>query len=287
MTLTGRERWIPYLFLAPAFLLLIIFRLLPSVVGMRESLYSSFLGVERFVGLDNFAFIFADPIFWESVRTTLIFNIIINPLQTALALALALLANQALRGASFLRSLWLLPVAVSINVTVLIWGLMLDTDGGIINGILHHLAVDPVPWLTSPDTALGSIMLLVSWKGVFFWMIFFLAALQAIPKAIEDAAAIDGASTWQTITRIKVPMLSNVILFVLVADTVINFLQFAPPLILTQGGPLNSTNLLMHEVYRRGFLYGDLGSSSAMTMVLLGIVLTVVAVQFALFRRGR
>jgi multiple sugar transport system permease protein len=287
MTLTGRERWIPYLFLAPVFVLLVIFRLLPAVFGMRESLYSSFLGVERFVGLDNFAFIFSDPIFWESVRITLIFSVIINPLQTALALALALVANQALRGASFLRSVWLLPVAVSINVTVLIWGLMLDTDGGLINGILSHLAVDPIPWLTSPTTALSSIMLLISWKGVFFWMIFFLAALQAIPKAIEDAAAIDGASTWQTIIRVKVPMLRNVILFVLVADTVINFLQFAPPLILTQGGPLNSTNLLMHEVYRRGFLFGDLGSSSAMTMVLLGIVLTVVAVEFALFRRGR
>ncbi len=287
MTLTGRERWIPFLFLAPVFVLLVVFRLLPAFFGLRESLYTSFLGVERFVGIDNFAFIFADPIFWNSVQTTLIFSVIINPLQTALALALALLANQAIRGASLLRSVWLLPVAVSINVTVLIWGLMLDTDGGIINGILQHLAVDPVPWLTSPTTALGSIMVLISWKGVFFWMIFFLAALQAIPKAIEDAAAIDGASTWQSIIRIKVPMLRNVILFVLVADTVINFLQFAPPLILTQGGPLNSTNLLMHEVYRRGFLFGDLGSSSAMTMVLLGIVLTVVTVEFALFRRGR
>ena len=109
MTLAGRERWIPYLFLAPVFALLVIFRLLPAVFGMRESLYSSFLGVERFVGLDNFAFIFADPIFWESVSVTLIFSVIINPLQTALALALALVANQALRGASFLRSVWLLP----------------------------------------------------------------------------------------------------------------------------------------------------------------------------------
>ena len=287
MTLTGRDRWIPYLFLAPVLVLLGVFRLVPAFVGMRESVYTSFLGVERFVGFDNFAFIFADPIFWDSVSLTLIFSVIINPLQTVLALALALVANQALRGASILRSVWLLPVAVSINVTVLVWGLMLDTDGGLINGILSHLAVDPIPWLTSPTTALSSIMVLISWKGVFFWMIFFLAALQAIPRAIEDAAAIDGASTWQTIIRVKVPMLRNVILFVLVADTVINFLQFAPPLILTDGGPLNSTNLLMHEVYRRGFLFGDLGSSSAMTMVLLGIVLTVVAVEFALFRRGR
>ncbi len=285
VTLAPRERWVPYLFLAPVFVLLLAFRVLPAIFGFRESLYSSFLGAERFVGLDNFSFIFADPVFWRSVETTLVFSLVVNPLQTFLALVLALIANHAIRGASLLRSVWLLPVAVSINVTVLVWGLMLDKDAGIINGMLHHIAVDPIPWLGSPTTALGSIIVLLSWKGIFFWMIFFLAGLQAIPKSIEDAAAIDGASTWQTIIRIKVPMLRNVILFVLVADTVINFLQFAPAFILTRGGPQLSTNLLMHEAYRRGFVFGDIGTSTAMTSVLLVIILVVVVAEFTLLRR--
>ena len=284
MTLTRRERWIPYLFLSPIIILLVVFRLLPAVAGLRESLYVSFLGEETFVGFDNFRFVFDDPIFWKSVRTTLIFTLIINPLQTGLALGLALLANQALKGISFLRTIWLLPVAVSINVTALVWGLMLDKDAGIINGMLFHIGVDPIPFLTSPRFALSSIILLLSWKGIFFWMIFFLAGLQAIPKSVEEAAAIDGASTWQTVVHVKVPMLRNVILFVLVADTVINFLQFIPVFILTKGGPEFSTNLLMHEAYRRGFVFADLGTSTAMTTILLGIVVVVVAAEFVFLR---
>ncbi len=284
MSMTRREGWIPYLFLAPTLLLLLIFRILPALSGFRESLYVSFLGDDTFVWLDNFKFVLSDPVFWKSLRVTLFFSLIINPLQTALALVLAVLANQRLRGIYLFRSIFLLPVAVSLNVTALVWGLMLDKDAGLINGILFNFGLPSQPFLISANYALWSIIGLLSWKGIFFWMIFFLAGLQGIPKSVLEAAAIDGANQWKSFVHVKLPLLRRVILFVLVADTVINFIQFTPVFILTRGGPQLSTNLLMYEAYRRGFIYGDMGSSTTITSILLVIVVAVVALEFILFR---
>lgn len=284
MSMTRREGWIPYIFLVPTLLLLLIFRILPALAGFRESLYISFLGSETFVGLDNFFNVLTDPVFWKSLRVTLFFSLIINPLQTAIALGLAVLANQRLRGIYLFRSIYLLPVAVSLNVTALVWGLMLDKEAGLVNGILFYFGLPAIPFLISADYALWSIIGLLSWKGVFFWMIFFLAGLQGIPQSILEAAAIDGATPWEIFVHVKLPLLRNVILFVLVTDTVINFVQFTPILILTRGGPELSTNLLMHEAYRRGFIYGDMGSSTTITTILFVIVVAVVALEFFLFR---
>lgn len=284
MTMTRRERWVPYAFLAPILFLLLVFRILPALSGFRESLYASFLGDETFVWLDNFKFILTDPVFWRSLRVTLFFSLIANPLQTVIALAIAVLANQRLRNIYLFRSIFLLPVAVSINVTSLVWGLMLDKEAGLINGILYYFGFPAQPFLISPDYALWSIIALISWKGVFFWMMFFLAGLQGIPRSVLEAAAIDGANSWRSFVHVTLPLLRRVILFVLVADTVINLRLFAPIFILTRGGPELSTNLLMYEAYRRGFIYGDMGSSTTITSILLLIVGAVVAFEFLIFR---
>lgn len=284
--MTRVERWVPYLFLLPALLVLLVFRILPALAGFRETLYTNSLsGSERiFVGLENFTYLFDDPVFWKALRTTLLFSLVINPVQTTLALALGVLANQRVRGVTFFRSIYLLPVAVSLNVTCLVWGLMLDQNAGLINGILANLGIARQPFLTSADYAFGTVIGVASWKGVPFWMIFFLAGLQGIPATLLEAAAIDGANAIQSFFRIVLPLLRRVILFVLVADTVANFILFAPVYLLTRGGPELSTNLLMYEAYRRGFVYGDLGSSAAITSVLLLIVTVVVLVEFSFLR---
>jgi len=204
-----------------------------------------------------------------------------------LALGLALIANQRVRGIGFFRSVYLLPVAVSINVTVVVWGLMVDTNAGLINGTLNRLGLPQQAFLISPDQALNTIIMIISWKGVPFWALFFLAALQGIPTSVLEAAAIDGANRWQSLTRITIPLLRPVILFVLVSDTIVNFTLFIPVHLLTQGGPQLSTNLVMYEAYRRGFIYGDLGSSSVMLTVMLIVVLFVIGLQFILLRPTR
>ncbi len=282
----ARERWIPYLFLLPALGLLLVFNLFPTVATLNESLHANSLisGGRIFVGLENFVRIFNDPVFWKSLRVTVIFSLLVNPIQVTLALGLAVLANQQVRGIALFRSIYLLPVAVSINVTTIVWGLMLDSNSGIVNGFLALFGIPAQPFLTAPSHALWSIMILATWKGVPLWALFFLAGLQGIPESVIEAAKIDGAGRWQIFTRVTLPMLRGVLVFVLVADTVANFLLFAPILLLTQGGPQLSTNLIMYETYRRGFVYGDINASAAMLSVMLLIVFTVIGFEFFLLR---
>jgi len=279
--------FVPYLFLLPAIALLIIFNLIPAISTLQQSLYADSVmrGTDPvYVGLKNAVRIFNDPVFWKSVQVTLLFSLIVNPLQTALALGLALVANQRTAGIKFFRSIYLLPVAVSINVTVVVWGLMVDSNAGLINGVLNQLGLSEQPFLTSPDQALWTIIMLISWKGVPYWSLFFLAALQGISTGILEAGIIDGANGRQLLTRIILPILRPIILFVLVADTIINFTLFVPIQLLTQGGPQLSTNLVMYETYRRGFIYGDLGASAVMLTVMFVVILIIIGLQYMLLR---
>jgi multiple sugar transport system permease protein len=282
----ARERWIPYLFLLPAIGLLLIFNLFPTIATLYESLHADSLvsGARIFVGLENFQRVFNDPVFWKSLRVTLLFSVLVNPIQLVLALGLAVLANQKVRGIEIFRSIYLLPVAVSLNVTAVVWGLMLDSNSGVVNGVLALLGIPAQPFLTAPTHALWSIIILATWKGVPLWSLFFLAGLQGIPEAVIEAAKMDGANRWRLFTQITLPLLRGVMIFVLVADTVANFLLFAPILLLTQGGPQLSTNLIMYETYRRGFVYGDLGASAAMLWIMLLIVFVVIGFEFMLLR---
>ncbi len=280
-----KPRLTPYLFILPAVLLLLIFNVIPTVVTLTESFYGvSFVSGRLFVGFENFTRIFADPVFWGSLRTTLVFSLFVNPIQIVFALLFAVLINQSVRGIHLFRSIFLLPVAVSINVTAVVWGLMLDQDAGIINGILSYLNIERQPFLLSPDQSMWSMILLASWKGVPFWALFFLAGLQGVPDSVLEAAKVDGANRWASFTRITLPLLRRTTAFVLVADTVANFVFLIPVLILTQGGPELSTNFLMYETYRRGFIYGDLGTSAAMLSIMLLVVFTIVGFELWFLR---
>ncbi len=280
------RQFIPYLFLAPALLLLIVFNLVPTIATLVESTFVLSLrsGERVFAGFANYNRIFNDPVFWKSFQVTIVFSLLVNPIQIFLALCLSILINQKLPGIGVFRSIYLLPIAVSLNVTAIVWGLMLDQNSGMINGILTQWGIARQPFLHSVDQALWSIIVIASWIGVPLWSLFILAGLQNIPPPVLEAAKIDGASAWQSFTKITLPLLRRVLAFVLVADTVANFLMFAPILLLTNGGPQLSTNLIMYETYRRGFLYGDLGASSAMLSVMLVIVFIIIGVELYLLR---
>lgn len=277
----------PYLFLAPAIILLVVFNLVPAIETFQKSLFAEAArrGAEPiFVGFDNFSRVFQDPVFWKSTKVTVLFSLITNPLQIALALVLALIATQKVKGIGIFRSIYLLPVAVSINVAVVVWGLMVDSNAGLINGMFKLIGIPEQAFLTSPSQALYTIIMIISWKGVPYWALFLIAALQGIPSSSIEAALIDGANKWQMLTKITIPILRPIILFVLVADTIINFTLFVPIQLLTQGGPQLSTNLVMYETYRRGFVYGDLTSSSVMLTVMFIVVLIVIGTQNLLLR---
>jgi multiple sugar transport system permease protein len=212
---------------------------------------------------------------------TLWFNLLINPIQIALALGLALLYVQQFKGVTFYRILFLIPIGVSLPTAVIIWRIMLSQDG-LVNGVLGIAGVPAQPWLTARSLALYSIIAIATWKGISYWMIFIIGGLQNISPEIYDAAKVDGVKPWQQLFYITIPLLRPTLLFVLVADVSINFLLFAPIFMLTQGGPADSTNVLMYEAYKSGFVFGDMGRAMAIIVVVVAILLVVVGLQFRL-----
>ena len=269
-----------YLFMAPIIVLLVIFRLYPIASAFWEGLYQVRFqaeGVETiYVGLRNFRDLWDDPIFWKSLWVTLKLNLIVNPLQIGLAVMLALLLNLHKN----VRTIYMLPLGVSLPIASVIWRIILDPNQGVANGLLKLVGISPQPFFTSADQALWSIIIIANWKGLAFWMIFLVAGLQQIPSTYYEAARIDGANLWQEVVHISIPLLRRIILFVLVVDTSVNFVLFVPIYIITRGGPSLSTNVLMYEAYRSGFTYLDWGRAMAIAIILLVVVLVIVGIQF-------
>jgi len=279
------SRWTPYLFLAPALAGLLIFRLTPIGVALGGSLTGvSLMGDLRYVGLENFEYLLTDPEFWSSLRITLLFNIIINPLQLAVAFALALLVFRPLPGLWLYRTLLVLPMAVSTGISAVLFGLFLDGNLGPMNGFLEWIGIGAQPFHRSQEQALYTLIGIATWKGAGYWMLFLLAGLYSIPSTVHEAATIDGASGWQRFRYVTLPLMRKPMAFVLVADTAINFLFFAPVYILTSGGPSGSTSVLMFQAYRAAFTFSDIGRSLAISTILLGIILLIVVLEFRLMR---
>ena len=210
---------VPYLFLAPALIGTIAFKLYPIFIGFWESLiYTSFSGgAEKriFVWFENYQYLFDDKIFWKSLEITAFLTIIINPLQIAMSLGLALLLMRKSKFIRIIRSLYLLPIGIALPIATIIWGLMLDPNQGLINGLIGVFGIPPQPFLVSENQALWCIIAIATWKGVAFWMLFLLAGLEDIPKQYYEAAEIDGATPFQkfrsvSYTHLTLPTICSV-----------------------------------------------------------------------------
>lgn len=264
-------------FLLPALIGLLILRIIPTVEAVGTSLTDK-VGSVSFA---NFGYVFTDPTFLNALKVTLLFAVVINPIQIALALWLAVVLTKRVPAVGLWRTLILLPIAVPQIVSAIVWGVLFRPDGPL-NGILESLGIAPIPWLVSPSTALMSIMVICTWVGVGYWMTFLVAGIKDIPTSLYEASELDGAGGWKQFLYITLPGLRRPLLFVLVADTVANFLVFAPVRILTQGGPQGSTNLIMNFIFERAYVLADPAGAAAATIVLVLIVVCVVGVQFRL-----
>ncbi len=281
----GNNRLIPYLFLLPAFLSLFLFRISPIIfAAIRSFQRETLMGETTFVGLANYITVLNNPAFWDSLKVTLVFNLIINPLQTATALGLALLVFRPTKGVAFFRVAYFLPMTVSIALTSVLWNVLLDPHTGLVNEILRFLGFAAQPFFRDPNQAVWSIIWIATWKGIGYWMIFMLAGLYDIPSIYYEAAQIDGASWLRMFTHVTIPLMKRTIAFVLVADTAINFLLFAPSYIITRGGPNNATNFLMYMAYDRAFVRLSMGQSAAISMILLFIIVIIAIMQLHFFR---
>ncbi len=274
-----QEALVGLLLLAPVLLAVVVLRLWPTLIAIDGSL----TGADRMFDASAYRSLFADATFRGSLLVTVLFSLLVNPLQIALALLLALLFVRDIPLVGLWRTLIVLPVVIPQSVSALIWGIALRPDGPL-NGLLGFVDLPPQPFLTSTAQALPGIMLVVSWVGIGYWMTFLVAGLQDIPRTLHEAARLDGATAWQDFRYVTLPLLRRPLLFVIVADTVANFLVFAPVQILTSGGPQGSTNLIMEDIYTRAFVYGDDRGAAAETVVLVLAVLAVVLAQFRLMR---
>jgi multiple sugar transport system permease protein len=273
-------------FLVPVLVSLVVLRIVPAVGAISSSLYKAFPGgiiPATYAGLANYRSLFGDPNFNATIVRTILFNLVINPLQILVALLVAVLFVQRIPLVGLWRTLLFVPVTIPIVGSCIAWGAALNPEGPV-NAIISALGGKPQPFFTSPSQALACIIVIASWIGIGYWMLFLVSGLQAIPEELYDAAKIDRAGPFRTFLHITIPMLRRPLLFVLVADTVANFVLFVPVQLLTGGGPQSSTTLLMFEAYRTSYAYGSRNLGAAQVVLLTVIMVFFVLLQFRLLR---
>ncbi len=276
------QKVLPYLMLAPALIFILVFKIYPMI---SVSIGSFFRDGE--FTFRTYEILFKDKTFWNSLWVTLKMNIVIIPLQVLISLFLALLVNNTVKGIGVFRSIYYLPVTMAISVASVTWSLMMNVNSGVFNSMLSIFGIENQGFFTDPNQALWCIIIMASWKGCGMWMMYLLAGLKGVDGALYESARLDGSGYFNTLTRITLPLISRTMLFVLVANTTSNMLLFAPSKLITEGGPQNSTNVLMYEVYKSAFRNGNMSRAGAITAILLVIIMITVIGQFKMMNSNQ
>jgi multiple sugar transport system permease protein len=280
-------------FVAPALIVIGVFFFVPVAAGLVMSLTDfdiyalADLGNLRFVGLKNYLRLLETPLFWQALGNTLYFVAAGVPLSIAMSLGAALLLHSRLaRFKSFYRTVFFAPVVTTLVAVAVIWRYIFHARYGLLNYALAAVGIDPIDWLGDPRWAMPSIIVFAVWKNFGYNMIIFLAGLQTIPEEVYEAARIDGATAWEQLRWITLPMLAPTMLLVGIITMAGYFQLFAEPYVMTQGGPVQSTVSVLYFMYEEGFKWWNLGSASAVAFVLFLIMFAVTALQLHVARRG-
>lgn len=274
----------------PAFILLLVFMVTPFLMAIVLSFTNQRLipgpVPTRFVGWQNYVMMLRDSQFWAGLKNNFVFVLVVVPLQSAFALALALLVNAKLRFTKFFRTLYFMPTVTTMVVVSVIWSFLYHPDG-LVNRLLSSVSFghwEAVDFLRNRSWAFPAIMFMSIWQGVGFQMLIFLAGLQEIPEFLYEAADVDGASPIRKFWHITLPGLRNTITFVLVSTTILAFRLFDQVMVMTAGGPQDATYTVMLHIYNTAFRRLNIGYASAMTIAFFLIVLAVsVAQRFVLW----
>ena len=284
-----REERVGLAMLAPAVVLLAVFIFVPAALAFGLAFTNARLispYPASFVGLENFVRLFADPTFFRALLNVAYFAVVVVPLQAGLALVLALLINKNVKGTTFFRTVYFLPVVTSMVVVSLLWLFMYRQDG-LINVIIDRVSFGLITgpdWLGDTSTSMPAIILMSVWQGVGFHMVIWLSGLQTIPADLYEAADLDGATGWQRFRFITWPGLSATRSLILITITIQALSLFTQISVMTQGGPLNSTTTVVYEAVRSGFVQQETGYASAISLVFFVIVLLISLVQRFLTR---
>jgi sn-glycerol 3-phosphate transport system permease protein len=280
--------WLPYALVAPQLAITLVFFVWPASQAMWWSLLiQDVFGLNaEFAGLTNFRELFADPTYLQSFQVTALFSVLTTVSALIIALVLAAAADHLLRGAQAYQTLLIWPYAVAPAVAAVLWAFIFNPSVGIVTYALRSWFGYDWNYLLNGGQAMALIVIASAWKQVSYNFLFFLAGMQAIPRSLIEAAAIDGAGPLKRFVTIVLPLISPTTFFLLVVNIVYAFFDtFGVIDATTQGGPVRATNLLVYKVYSDGFKGGDLGGSSAQSVVLMAIVMALTVIQFKYVER--
>lgn len=295
-TTTARPGWhrlsrhlVGYAFAGPALLVFLAFIIYPIVYSLQLSFHEwNGFTIEwgPFVGLQNYLELARDEVFWKAMKNSAIFVLVRTPLEVGIGFGLALLLDRAIPGRGLLRTLFFVPVVLSLVVVTIIFQRIFETNAGLLNTFLRWANLDALaqPWLADPKTALGAVIAVSIWKNVGFSLVILLAGLQGLPQGVIEAARVDGASITQLIGRITTPLMRPVLAMTALLSVISGLKVFDLIFIMTRGGPIYSTEVLATLLYRQAFELNNMGLASAVAVVMVAIVMGTAAAQFAVLR---
>jgi len=276
-----------YAFISLNLLGFLAFSLLPVLASLALSFTDwRLLQGPRFVGLANVGRLFDDPLFWQTLGNSTYFVVGYVPLITVLAFFLAVFLNRQLRGIGLLRGVYFLPSVTLLISVAMVWHWLLDPHAGLINYSLRTLGLPEPEWLASSRWSMPTLILIAVWQDVGYFAVIYLAGLQGIPSVYYEAAEIDGATAWQKLRHITVPLISPTTFFVIVTSVLVGWQVFALPFLMTQGGPANSTNTLLFYIYQQAFTSLRMGYAAVMAWVLFLLIFVVTLIQWRYIGRG-
>jgi fructooligosaccharide transport system permease protein len=274
------------MFVLPALIFITVFLIIPVVLAFFYSFqnYNMLKPAQKeFLGLGNYIEILKNPAFYKSLKNTVYFAGIVVPLQTAVALGLAMLVNIKLKTSKLARICFFSPVITSMVVVAILWTFLYNKDSGLINSLLNSLGIPSQPFLLSDKQSMNSIILMSIWQAAGYQMMIFLAGLQDVSTELYEAASIDGSSAWDKFINVTLPGIKHVSSFVILITTIQAFKLFTQPYIMTGGGPSESTKTLAYMIYEQGFQYRNVGYSCAIAVVFFLVILVVSSVIKKIF----
>ncbi|WP_176586337.1 carbohydrate ABC transporter permease [Priestia megaterium] len=274
-------------YLLPSLLLFSVFLFYPMIKTLYLSLFITDTQGNplNFVGLQNFLYLFTDPNFLQSMKATFLFVLYTVPIGLVIALFLALIANEKLKGIGFFRTMFSSTMGMSVAASSVIWMFMYNPTIGVINKVLNLVGIHDVQWLLDPKYALVAVSISTIWMNIGFTFLILLGGLQNIDEKLYENARIAGVSYWYQLLKITLPMLSPTLFFIITVSFINAFQTFGQIDILTKGGPTDSTNVIVYSIYKDAFVNYNVGSASAQATILFFCILLVTALQFKLGER--
>lgn len=280
--IVNKQNLTAWIFILPAIFGIFIFIIIPVICSFGLSFTKwDLLNPIEFVGFQNYKNLFADDLFYKILMNTVVFALSTSIFGVIIPLILASILNSKIRGAEFFKTAYFLPFITPMVVIGIVWAWMFDPNIGVLNQLLHiH-----INWLYDSKLALPALIMVSVWKLIGYNMIIFLSAISSVSNSMFEAAKIDGANAFQTFKNVTIPLLSPTIFFVIIITAISSFQVFDLIYLMTQGGPFDSTNVLVYAIYKNAFEYFDIGKASAIAYVLFAIILVLTLIQWGLRKK--